>query len=146
MSDAPDAAHQVPPGVDDATVDALGLLSRALETVERVRGHLYSFHQLSGTADLQLGDAIEALRAAGHHKLADRVDEELLGRNVIAGRWTFQVVEDYDDGYYATFRRLEEEARSELAGGRRHLYEALMKEARRTHGRPGHEATPADLG
>jgi hypothetical protein len=146
MSDAPDAAHQVPPGVDDATVDALGLLSKALETVERVRGHLYSFHQLSGTADLQLGDAIEALRAAGHHKLADRVDEELLGRNVIAGRWTFQVVEDYDDGYYATFRRLEEEARSELAGGRRHLYEALMKEARRTHGRPGHEATPADLG
>jgi hypothetical protein len=146
MSDCPDAAHQVPPGVDDATVDALGLLSKALETVERVRGHLYSFHQMSGTADLQLGDAIEALREAGHRELADRIDEELLGRNVIAGRWTFQIVEDYDDGYYATFRCLEEEARSALAGGRRHLYEARMKEARRTHGRSGHEATPADLG
>jgi hypothetical protein len=63
----------------------------------------------------------------------------------IAGRWTFQIVEDYDDGHYATVRRLEELARDKLAGGRRHLYEARMKEERRTHGRPGHEATPADL-
>jgi hypothetical protein len=38
MSDGPDAAHQVPEGVDAATVDALGMLSKALETVERVRG------------------------------------------------------------------------------------------------------------
>jgi hypothetical protein len=51
-------------------------------------------------------------------------------------------MEEYDDGYYATFRRLEEEARNELVGGRRHLYEAEMKEDRRTHGAPGHEARP----
>jgi hypothetical protein len=132
--------------VDAATVDALGMLSKALETVERVRGHLYSFHQLSGTADFQLGDAIDMLRDAGHGELADRIDDELLGRNVITGHWTFQLVEDYDDGYYATFRRLEETARSELADGRRHLHEARLKEERRTHGRPGHEATPADVG
>ena len=36
----------------------------------------------------------------------------------------------------------EREAREELAGGRRHLAEARMKEQRRTHGRPGHEAGP----
>ena len=29
-----------------------------------------------------------------------------------------------------------------LAGGRRHLYEAEMKERERTPGRPGHEARP----
>jgi hypothetical protein len=145
MPDGPDAAHRVPEGMDAATVDALGMLSKALETVERVRGHLYSFHQLSGTADRQLGEAIDRLRDAGHTELADQIDDELLGRNVIAGRWTFQIVEDYDDGYYATVRRLEELARDKLAGGRRHLYEARMKEERRTHGRPSHEATPADL-
>lgn len=145
VDDRPDPDHRRPAGVDDATVEALGTLSEALEAVEVARGHLYTFHRLSGTADLTLGKAVEQLRDAGHAELADLVDRELVGRNVLQGRWTFQVVEDYDDGYYATFRRLEAEARDRLVGGRRHLYEAEMKEDRRTHGLPGHEATPADV-
>jgi hypothetical protein len=134
--------HQVPQGVSDDTVEALGILSEALETTERARGHLYAFHQLTGSADLRLGDAVDALRSAGHRTLADRVQTELVGRNVITERWTFQIVEDYYDGYWSLFRRFEREAREELAGGRRHLAEARMKEDRRTHGRPGHEAGP----
>ncbi len=35
-----DATHTTPEGVSDATVDALGKLSEALETVEIARGHL----------------------------------------------------------------------------------------------------------
>jgi hypothetical protein len=126
----------------DETVAALGKLSEALETVERVRGHLYSLHQLTGKADFLLDDAVELLRAAGHDAIADRITMELVGRNVIAGRWTFQLVEEYDDGYYAAFRQLERDARDTLAGGRRHLHEAELKERRRSHGRPGHEARP----
>ena len=82
------------------------------------------------------------LRRAGHARLADELAEDLLGRNVLEGRWTFQMVEAYDDGYYAAFRRNEARARDALAEGRRHLFEAEMKENRRTHGRPGHEARP----
>jgi hypothetical protein len=134
--------RRVPPGVRDACVDALGALSEALETTERARGHLYAFHQLTGSADLRLGEAVDGLRKAGHGELADRIETELVGRNVIADRWTFQVVEDYDDGYWSLFRRLEREAREQLAGGRRHLAEARMKEDRRTHGAPGHEKGP----
>jgi hypothetical protein len=137
-----DGGHSVPPGVSTATVDALGVLSEALERAEWARGHLYAFHQLTGSADLRLGDAVAALRDAGHEELADRIDTELVGRNVIAERWTFQIVEDYDDGYWSLFRRFEREAREQLAGGRRHLQEARMKEERRTHGLPGHEAGP----
>ena len=37
MTDRPDDAHTRPDGLDDATVDALGTLSEALEVVERVR-------------------------------------------------------------------------------------------------------------
>ena len=73
------------------------------------------------------------------------MERELVGRNVIEGRWTFQIVEAYDDDYYATFRELEKAARDALVGGRRHLYEAEMKEERRTGGEPGHEARPDDL-
>ncbi|MGB2569064.1 hypothetical protein ACPFP2_11495 [Micromonospora citrea] len=144
--DGPDQAHRRPAGVSDETVAALGKLSEALETVERARGRLYDLHQLIGHADLMLDDAVEQFRAAGHHEIADRIATDLLGRNVIAGRWTFQIVEDFDDGYYALFRELDRHARDELAGGRRHLYEAEMKERRRSRGRPGHEARPGDDG
>ncbi len=140
---APD--HRRPAGVSDETVAALGKLSEALEAVEEARGHLYTFHRRSGTADLMLGDAVQMLREAGHAGLADEIDRDLVGRNVILGRWTFQVIEDYDDGYFATFRTLEEKARQDLVGGRRHLYEAEMKEDRRTEGLPGHEATPEEV-
>lgn len=141
----PDEQHRVPEGVSDATVEALGTLSAAVEVIEHARGLLYGFHRLTGMADLNLGEAVEQLRDAGHTELADRIETELVGRNVIAGRWTFQVVEDYDDGYYALAKELERSARDELVQGRKHLFEAGMKEDRRSRGRRHHEATPADL-
>lgn len=141
----PDQAHRRPAGVSDATVKALGKLSEALEAVEVARGHLYAFHRLSGTADLTLGEAVQQLREAGHEELADRIDRELVGRNVLPGRWTFQIVEAYDDTYYSTFKELDRLARDHLVQGKRHLYEEEMKEERRSAGRGGHEATPSEV-
>jgi len=135
-----------PEGVSDATVAAVGKVSEAMEAVEDARGHLYAMHRLSGTADLALGEAVEQLEQAGHPELAERLSNELVGRNVISGRWTFQIVEDYDDGYYATFRRLEAEVRDQLMEGRRHVFEAEMKQDRRSHGRRGHGALPGSPG
>jgi hypothetical protein len=145
-TNTPAPQHRRPEGISDTTVEALGKVSEAFEAIEHARGHLYAFHRLTGTADLALGEGVELLREAGHDELADRIETELVGRNVLAGRWTFQVVEEYDDGYYATFRALEQRSRDELAGGRRHLYEAQMKEDRRTHGHPDHTAVPDDAG
>ena len=112
---------------DPVTVEALGRISEALEAAERARGHLYSFHQLSGTADLTLQEGVAKLREAGHVELAEEIDAGLVGRNVLPNRWTFQVVEEYDDGYWSVFREYENRARQTLAGGHRHLYEARMK-------------------
>lgn len=140
---SPAPEHQRPDGVSDATVSALGKLSEALEVVEHARGHLYAFHRLCGTADLTLGAAVAELRDAGHSTLAEQVERDLVGRNVLDGRWSFQVVEEYDDGYYAAFKGAEQRARDELVEGKRHLFEAEMKEDRRSHDRPGHAAAPA---
>ena len=140
--DVPAEAHRVPDGVNDQTVEAVGKLTEALETVERARGHLYSFHQLMGGGDLKLGEAVEKLRAAGHGDVADEIEREVVGRNVLEGRWTFQVVEEYDDGYWTPFREMERSVRDRLVQGRRHLFEARMKEDRRTHGHPDHTARP----
>ena len=146
MSDRPLPKHVRPEGVTDATVEALGKLSEALEAVEVCRGHLYAFHRRAGTADRVLGDAVDLLRKAGHDELASRIGTDLVGRNVIHGRWTFQIVEEYDDSYWTPLRELEREARDQLVGGKRHLYEAEMKERERTTGDPHHTAVPDDSG
>lgn len=138
----PDSAHRRPAGVSDDTVEALGKLSEALEVVEHARGYLYGFHRLTGKADLALGEAVDLLRAAGHTELADEIARDIVGRNVIHGRWTFQIVEDYDDNYYSAVTAAERRARQQLVDGKRHLFEAEMKEDRRSHGRPHHEALP----
>ena len=146
MTDSPLREHRRPEGVDDQTVSALGKLSEALEVVEDARGHLYAFHRLCGTADLTLGEAVDELREAGHGDLADEIEEGLVGRNVLEGRWSFQIVEEYDDTYYATFKKLEKKGRDQLVQGRRHLFEAEMKEERRSRSRRHHEAVPDDGG
>ena len=127
---------------DQATIEALGKASEALECVERARGALYTFHQLMGHADLLFGDAADLLRKADHATAAEHLDRDVVGRNAIDGRWTFQIVEEFDDGYWTEFRELEAAVRDDLQAGRRHLREAGMKEDHRTRGEPGHESRP----
>ena len=139
-----DPVHQRPDGVSDDEVAAVGRMNEAVEMIERARGHLYAFHQLTGYADELLDGVVDGLTRTGHAGVADRISEELIGLNVVAGRWTFQVVEEYDDGYYRTFRELDRAVRDEVVRGRRHVMEAEAKERRRTRGRPGHAARPRE--
>jgi hypothetical protein len=119
-------ARHRPDGMTDETVAALGKVSEALEAVEHARGLLYNFHRLSGTADLTLQEGVAALRDAGHPDLADEVERTLVGRDVLPGRWTFQIVEGYDSQYWQVFRATEQWLREQLAGPR-HVYEAEMR-------------------
>lgn len=122
------AAHPRPAGVTDAEIAALGKLSEALEVVEHARGLLYGFHRMSGMADLALQDAVSMLRDAGHDALADDVAATMVGRDIVDGRWSFQLVESYDDGYWSVFRAVEQHARAELGVPSPHVYEAEMKQ------------------
>jgi hypothetical protein len=131
-----------PPGVDDQTVQAVGRLTHALETVNRARGYLYGFHELTGRADNELDEVLRLFREAGHEEFAAQLERDLLGRNVIDDRWTFQIVDDYDTGYYALFTALEQQARDTFCAGTRHLREAEMKRDRRTPENPHHTLRP----
>ncbi len=142
--DRPDPAHEPPADADEATVTAVGKVTAALEVADHARGMLYAFHRLIGRADNELQEALGQLEDAGHTDLAAAVRDELVGRNVIEGRWSFQIVEDFDDTYWTRFRECEQLVRDRLVGGRRHVYESTMKERNRTHGRRGHEARPGD--
>jgi hypothetical protein len=46
---------------------------------------------------------------------------------VIAGRWSFELVEDYDAGYVEVFRAAERAARRSLGVPEPHVGEAEMK-------------------
>ncbi|HEX6937433.1 MAG TPA: hypothetical protein VF227_13010 [Actinomycetes bacterium] len=126
------APHRRPEGATDEMVAAAARLSEALEVVEEARGALYRFHRLTGKADGKLDDVVDLLRAAGREDLAELVRDRLIGRDVIPERWTFQVVEEYDDGYWSVFREVESRVRDELMGGVRHVGEAEMKRDRQS--------------
>ncbi|TVP67985.1 MAG: hypothetical protein EA340_09390 [Nitriliruptor sp.] len=134
MAEQPDPAHQRPDGVDDATVDAVGKIGEAFELLERARGALYEFHQRIGWVDDTLGEGLDQLRAAGHEEVADELSETWLGRNVLPGMWTFEVVEAFDRTYYAVAVEKEREVREALMEGRRHVQEAERKGRRRSNG------------
>lgn len=138
-----DERHRRPEGATDATVEASGKVTEALEWVERARGRLYDFHQMMGHADLLLGEAADALEDSGNTGQADLLRTQMVGRNAIDGRWTFQIVEEFDDLYWAPMRDAERRVRDELMAGRRHVFESEMKDDRRSSGRPHHERRPA---
>jgi len=125
-----DDAHRRPDGVSDATVSAVGKVTEALEWVERARGRLYDFHQMMGRADGLFGEAADELADAGHVDEADCIRAEVVGRNVLADRWTYQIIEEFEGLYWMPVREQERLVTERLLGGRRHLYEAEMKSVR----------------
>lgn len=145
VADAPDEIHTRPAGTSDATIVATGKVSEAVEWLERARGSLYDFHQKMGRTDILFGEAVEALRKAGHHQQADSLERDIVGRNVLPGRWTFQLVEAFEETYYDPAKQAEQTIREALVDGRRHIYESEMKERRRTRGQPGHECRPSNI-
>jgi hypothetical protein len=140
----PDDAHRRPAGASDALVDAMGKVSEALEWVERVRGRLYDFHQMTGHADFLFGDAADALEQAGCREPAELLRREVVGRNIIDGRWTFQMIEEFESHYYEPVRALEQRLRDDLMDGKRHVLEAELKEQRRSSGHPAHTSRPVE--
>lgn len=121
---------------------AVGKASEAMEYLERARGHLYSLHQLIGRADFLFEEAADLLDGCGAEGDAGALRREVVGRNVLDGRWTFQIVEEFDDLYYDPIRAEVHRLEADHVGGVRHLFESEMKERRRSRGAAGHEARP----
>jgi len=123
--------HRRAEGSSDATVDAVGKVSEGFEWIERARGHLYEFHHLMGHADGLFDEAATALDAAGHPREAEAFRGRVVGRDILEGQWSFQVVEEYDRRYYEVVRDAHLAVRDALSEGRPHVFEAEMKAARR---------------
>jgi hypothetical protein len=113
------------------TIDAVGKASEALEYVERARGHLYAFHQLIGRADFLFEESARSLAQLGHRDQAGSLWHNLVGRDVLENRWTFEIVERFDEDYYDAVRSEIRSLEQSLVGGRRHAHEEALRRRRR---------------
>jgi hypothetical protein len=107
--------------------EAIGKASEALECIERARGHLFSFHQLMGRGDLQFGDACELLEKVGLSDDGVRLHREIVGRHALDGRWSFQIVDEFDDLYYLPARDEVRRLEDLHLNGRRHVHESNIE-------------------
>jgi hypothetical protein len=76
-------------------------------------------------------ESASRLAEVGHRDEAALLWQDLVGRDVLEGRWTFEIVERFDDDYYGTARSDVTRLVDGLVGGRRHAHEAVMRNQRR---------------
>lgn len=96
---------------------------------------------------MEFATAVHMLSDASLQDEADQVDREIVGRNVFNGRWTFQIVDEFDDlYYYDVVRACLLRQVKEYLGGDRHALKRRMKAAERTPGSSAHAPTPQQNG
>ncbi|MBZ6494257.1 hypothetical protein [Natrinema longum] len=123
---SPNRSGSSEPGtaLSDAESDALHEVELGLEWVQRAQGSLLEFHHATGHGMDHLYRAEELLRATGHDELADAVRTELLPHGVVdEDRWSYDVLENFQESLLAETRSLERRVRRELADGQRHVRE-----------------------
>jgi len=110
--------------------EALHRVTLGMEWLQRAHGHLLAFHHNVGHAMDHFAAAESLLREAGHVDLADAIRDEYLPRGVVdEDRWSYDVVEDFEDGVLADMDAFETTVRTQLADGRRHVAERAQEQA-----------------
>lgn len=121
---AADGRHDPPADLTDREREALHEIELGLEWLHRANGHLVAFHHNVGHAADHLAAAERLLRDAGLEGPANALRDDILPRGVIdEGRWSYDLVEEYQTGLLADLTAFETTIRERLAGGRRHVAE-----------------------
>ena len=113
----------------ETELTAIHRVELGLEWLHRAHGALVAFHHKTGHAMDHLATAEELFRESGHDELADRLRDEMLPRGVVPredggpGRWTYELLEAFEEDLYADTRTFEVEAREAVTDGLRHAAE-----------------------
>jgi len=110
--------------LSEAELEALHEVELGLEWAQRAQGCLLEFHHATGHGMDHLCRAEEQFREAGHDDLADTIRDDLLPHGVVdEDRWSYDVLEHFQESLLAETRALERQVRRELADGKRHVRE-----------------------
>lgn len=119
-------------GVSELERTTLHEVELGVERLHRAHGHLVAFHHNTGRAMDHLAGAEGLLRECGYDALADRLRDEYLPRGVIAdgdlvdptaGRWSYDVLESYQEVFYRDVVAFGSEVHDTVANGLRHAFE-----------------------
>ncbi len=116
--------------LSETECNALHEVELGLEWIQRAHGSLLEFHHATGHGMDHLREAEILLRATGHDELADTIRDELLPHGVVdEHRWSYDVLENYQETLLAESRAVERRVRRELADGERHVRERRQERA-----------------
>ncbi|MFC7020162.1 MULTISPECIES: hypothetical protein [Haloarcula] len=118
-----------PTDLNDFEVDALHSVELGLEWLRRAHGNLIEFHHATGHAMDHLDDAEPVLRACGYDDLADRLRTDLLPSGAVDERWTYDLLETFEDGLLDDVQQFERQASEDIADGDSHVAERRQERA-----------------
>lgn len=112
------------PELSETEREALHQVELGIEWLHRAHGALVEFHHNTGHAMDHFAQAEELFRSTEHRSLADELRTDHLPRGVVdSHRWSYDLLEDFDEGFLCEMVRFEERARQSIAGGMRHVAE-----------------------
>lgn len=112
------------PTISDEELEALHEVELGLEWLQRAQGCLIEFHHATGHGMDHLAEAEAVLEAAGRDDLADAIRNGLLPHGVVdRDRWSYDVLENFQETLLLETVALEQRVRQELADGQRHVRE-----------------------
>jgi hypothetical protein len=107
---------------------ALHQVELGIEWLHRAHGALVEFHHNTGHAMDHFAQAEELFRESGNETIADALRDEHLPSGVVDGdRWSYDLLEDFDEGFLCEMVDFEESARQSVSGGRRHVAERTQE-------------------
>lgn len=115
--------------LDSTDIQALHELQLGMEKFKMAHGNLVEFHHNIGSGMEHYRRAMEMLEDS-HPELAEEIAPEL-ARGVVEGRWSWSIVEEFEEFFMENVREANNEVRDELADGEEHINEFMMEERRR---------------
>lgn len=108
--------------------EALHEIELGAEWVHRAHGALIEFHHDIGHGMDHFERAQTLLREAGRTELADTLRDEQLPQGVDdRDRWSYELLEDFRDGFLHATITFENAAHQRVSGGKRHVAERAQK-------------------
>lgn len=112
------------PELSETEREALHQVELGIEWLHRAHGALVEFHHNTGHAMDHFAQAEELFRNTERQSLADELRDDHLPRGVIdRDRWSYGLVEDFEEGFLCDMVAFEERARQSIADGMRHVTE-----------------------
>lgn len=114
--------------LSDAERSALHEVELGIEWLHRAHGALIEFHHNTGHAMDHFARAEALFRESGATDLADALRDEHLPRGVVDGdRWSYDLLEDFQEGFLPEMVEFENEARRMISDGQRHVAERAQE-------------------